>query len=423
MNQLKMHNTVLATAMFSLLSACGGGGSTTPASGSSTPSSPVSSTTSPANASGQVINSYITGATVTLDINDDGICDSSEPKTVTDATGHYQFTGQGQHLVCATGGTNTVTAQPFVGSLTAPAGATVVTPLTTIVVEQVRSKMAAPILGKAAPLDPVAIAAAQLATMAEFSLPLSAPILTTDPVALMTKTGATLADAQLERTNAAVQVLLQQVAQSIIASANLPPSSSSNGTNIAYLAAVDGLQTAIAASGALPINLTSATTTTTRQLLAATVTNAAATIKTSITMAAISPTFSSLTPANVATAIAASPLPNLVNSVAQASSTSLTTHGGAETVAVTSTQIATVMQQISSLLTDSANAGPASISALTSLVSTLVPATGTAVSQTQANTAIMNAITTVNASLPPGSTPLTIPSVPVQAPVVIPFGQ
>lgn len=418
MSRFHLKNAALAAAIISLVSACGGGGG-----GGATPtassSPPATSTTSGTDTTGQVINSYITGATVTLDVNDDGICDISEPQTTTDASGNYKFSGKGTHLVCATGGVNTVTGLQFVGMLKAPAGATVVTPLTSLIVAQVQ-KTAVPVSGKAAPLDPTAVAAAQTSIMTQLSLPASAPVLTTDPVALMTKAGATAADAKLEQTNAAVQVLLQQVTQSIIASANLPAAASTTATNEAFNGAVTGLQTALTATGTAPIDLTVATTASTGQLVNAMAIKATATVKSSTVLAAVSASFAALSPTSIAASIAASPLPDLVNSVASASTASLTTKGGAETIAASSTQVATVMQQLSPLMTVSADAGAVSVAELTNVLQTLLPNTGIAATQSNADTAIASAIAAINAALPAGSTPLPVPVVPVQPPVVIP---
>lgn len=102
MNNLSSKNMLLTAAIISTLAACGGG---TDASSPASTTTPVTSV----DTSGQVVNSYITEASVTLDLNDDGICDATEPETTTDATGHYLFSGKGAHIVCATGGTNTVT--------------------------------------------------------------------------------------------------------------------------------------------------------------------------------------------------------------------------------------------------------------------------------------------------------------------------
>lgn len=408
MNKLPLSNAALGATMALVLTACGGGGD------AGTAPAPATDT------SGQVVNSYITGATVTLDLNDDGICDTSEPQVATDATGHYSFSGKGAHLVCATGGTNTVTGLPFVGVLKAPAKATVVTPLTTLVVAQVVSALPAPAFGKAAPLDPTAVATAQTAIMTQLGLPSSAPILTTDPVALMTKAGATAADAKLEQVNASVQVLLQQVAQMIVASANASPNNNTTATNAAFAAAASGLQTALTAEGSTPVDFSKATQASTSNLINAMALKAAATAKASQTLASVSASFSAISPTNVAAAISATPLADLVNSVGTATAASLSTQGGAETDAASATQLAAVVQQTASLLGDSADAGGVSVTTLNTLISTLLPTTGIPVTQTQADAAITNAVAIINAALPAGKTPVAMPAVPVRPPVKIP---
>lgn len=408
----KPKHTLLACAVLTLVTACGGGSSTTVA---SAPTAPVATDTS-----GQVVNSYISGATVTLDLNDDGICSSNEPQTTTDSNGNYRFTATGSHLVCATGGTNTVTGLPFVGKLVAPAGAKVVTPLSTLIVAQVMSSLPAPTLGKAAPLDPGAVTAAQSKIAAQLALPAGVSVLTTDPVALMTKAGATAADAKLEQSNASVQVMLQQVANSIIGSANLPAAANATATNEAFSAAVSGLQNALNAVGTSPVDLTTANSASVNALVNAMATKATATAKASQILLAISPSFGSLSPTNVGAAIAASPVGELVRSVASASTTSLTTRGGAETVALSTTQVADLMKQVSPLLTDNADAGAASVTALTNVVSTILPANGSAVTQSAADAAITNAINIINGALPAGRPAITKPTIQVPAPVVIP---
>jgi hypothetical protein len=82
---------------------------------------------------GRVIDGYIAGATVFRDLNANRILDAGEPSVTSDATGNFTgLTGTGGVIV-SVGGTDISTGQPFTGIMTAPAGATVVTPLTTLV--------------------------------------------------------------------------------------------------------------------------------------------------------------------------------------------------------------------------------------------------------------------------------------------------
>lgn len=393
----------LMAAIAAVCSGCGGGSG--------------GSTVALADTTGQVVNSYISGATVTLDLNDDGICDATEPTTTTDASGMYRFAGKGEHLVCATGGTNTATGLPFVGRLVAPARATVVTPITTLIVKQVLSTLPAPTAGKAAPMDPALVAAAQSKIMAQLSLPASAPVLTTDPVALMNKPGASAADAKLEQTNAAVQVLLQHVGQSIVEGANLPSAATANTTNEAFEAAVEGLQTALTAVTGAPVDLSTATAASTGKLINAMATKAAATTKASKTLAAVSANFATMSPNSFGAAIAATPLADLVNAVASTNAAGL---GSAEKGALAATQIGTVIRQAAALLTDGADSGTTAQTALTNLIKTLLPTTGQAVTQGAANTAIADALAKINGALPAGKPVLTLPNFTITLPIVIP---
>ena len=68
--------TALSLATAALIAACGGGGSASPG---------------PTTISGAVIDGYITGATVCLDLNRNNVCDASEPSAVTTTNGAYSF--------------------------------------------------------------------------------------------------------------------------------------------------------------------------------------------------------------------------------------------------------------------------------------------------------------------------------------------
>lgn len=355
---------------------------------------------------GQVINSYITGATVILDINDDGICDANEPRVITDAIGAYTFKGQGTHLVCATGGTNTVTGLAFFGRLVAPAQATVVSPLTTLIVQQARSALPALMQGRAAVLDAAAVAAAQAAVMAKLNLSSSVPVLTTDPVALMNKVGATAADARLEQVNAAAQVLLQQTAQAIIASANLPANASTEAVNEAFNAAVTGFQATLAETAA--IDLGTASTEVTRKLVSDVAARASAAARNNPVLISASAQFSALSTANVAAAVSATPLADAVKAVATATAASLASRDGAERAALASTQIADAVRRVSALLTEAADAGAQSKAAIEKAIAALAPPAGRVPTQAEIEAALRDAVTNINNALPPGRTPLPL---------------
>jgi len=133
---LKFLQIFLLTA---LIAACGGGGSSS----------------NDVYLSGTVIDGYISGATVCLDVNANGKCDTGEPQTVTAADGTYKLNTQGK----STAGLNIVADIPDSakdsdddGKTLAQAGksaytmgsaadqATVITPFTTLVIGKVQSE-------------------------------------------------------------------------------------------------------------------------------------------------------------------------------------------------------------------------------------------------------------------------------------------
>lgn len=87
---------------------------------------------------GQVIDGYIVGATVFRDADGDGVLDDGEVFTVSGANGAFTLTGGSGPLVM-TGGTDVSTGEAFKGTLTAPAGSSVVTPLTALMQSMIES--------------------------------------------------------------------------------------------------------------------------------------------------------------------------------------------------------------------------------------------------------------------------------------------
>jgi hypothetical protein len=126
-NTLPLNTVGLAVAI--MLTACGGGG------GSS----------SPLTLSGAVIDGYIKGATVCLDVNANGVCDTGEPTSTTDVKGAYSInvpvgtSVSGLHLIAVvpagavdsdTPGTPIANAYKLMAPVDMPA---VISPLTTVV--------------------------------------------------------------------------------------------------------------------------------------------------------------------------------------------------------------------------------------------------------------------------------------------------
>ena len=104
-----------------LVAACGGGDPSPP------PSVPGST--------GFVVDDYLSGATVMCDTNGNGKLDTGELSVTTDSSGFFKFSPACTATIVVTGGVNIDTKLPFTGTLKAPAGSTVVTPLTTLMAE------------------------------------------------------------------------------------------------------------------------------------------------------------------------------------------------------------------------------------------------------------------------------------------------
>lgn len=140
-----------------------------------------------------VIDGYLVDAFVFRDLNANGIWDSGEVYTTTDASGAFDvnlLTGQGG-LVAGTPSAAAIaqdaglaalrpidlsTGQPFTGTLTAPDGASVVTPLTTLIDSLLRSD--------------AGLTAGQAADQVAQALGLNGDLLADDPVALAEAGGA-----------------------------------------------------------------------------------------------------------------------------------------------------------------------------------------------------------------------------------------
>nr|CAM77170.1 Hemolysin-type calcium-binding region [Magnetospirillum gryphiswaldense MSR-1] len=99
-----------------------------------TPNTPTNTT--PTTTNGRLVDGPIYNAEVFLDVDGDGAYDSGEPVTFTDANGYYTLAGAGAYqIVAKSGGIDTVTGQVIQFDMKAPAGSTIVSPLTTLVAE------------------------------------------------------------------------------------------------------------------------------------------------------------------------------------------------------------------------------------------------------------------------------------------------
>jgi hypothetical protein len=271
--------------------------------------------------SGKVINSYIYGAIVTLDSNDNGVCESTEPQVVSKIDGSYEFPGLGRHMVCSVGGYNTATNLPVVGEFRAPPGATVVTPLSTLVMARVGATTGAP--------TDLQVAAAQASLEIQLSLP--AGSLALDPVAAISS------NPKIEQTNAAVEVMLQTVASSVSAFAGvtapaagataLEKSNYTAAVNAVFANAVKAVTTSLAST---TVDLTSA---------------AGASVTDSFVQSAVVTTVD-----NVKTAVAASGGSNAtataLNSAVSGAATAMTNTSSTNAAAFVAKNVSTVVQSV-----------------------------------------------------------------------------
>ena len=83
--------------------------------------------------SGTGIDGILVNSTVCIDVNQNSACDSGEDSTLTDQNGKFTLTSTQSGPLLLVGGNDIGTGLPFTGSLKAPAGSTVITPLTSAV--------------------------------------------------------------------------------------------------------------------------------------------------------------------------------------------------------------------------------------------------------------------------------------------------
>jgi hypothetical protein len=211
--KLRLIPTAVATL---LVAACGGGGG-----GSSTVAA------NPSN--GTVVDGYLNLAKVVCDANENGVYDTGEQVTYTSANGDGKFTfnpGCAHSILGGVDGTgtNADTKLPFVGLLRAPTGATVLTPLTTLL----SSGMSAAEVVKA--LD----------------LPAGTNLLTVDPAA--TNADGSLMNAELLKKSIAVQQLLQKTTEVVNSLAKM---TGSEANQTVYTQVATALATTLKSGAAL----------------------------------------------------------------------------------------------------------------------------------------------------------------------------
>jgi len=119
MKKIVLKTSILSLAAVVALSTVGcssGGGS----------SDDVASVTT----SGVGIDGILSGSKVCIDVNANSTCDATEDSTTTNALGEFTLTSTQKGTLLLVGGSDIGTGLPFTGSLKAPAGSTVITPLT-----------------------------------------------------------------------------------------------------------------------------------------------------------------------------------------------------------------------------------------------------------------------------------------------------
>lgn len=298
---------------------------------------------------GKIIDGYVAGATVTLDTNDNRICEATEPKSPSDTAGNFSFdTALGSHMVCSVGGTDLSTGNAFVGELKAPAGATAVTPLTNLIVASIPAGTA---------LTAANVAAAQTTIVTQLGLTAGTNLLTADPVAL-----ANAGSPALLQTTTAVQQLVQQT------TAALSTATGTTATTATTNAIFQSVANAVAAQLAVvvaPVNLASATSanTFTSSVVTASVTSLQTTPVAGVTATA-------LNAANTAAVISSS-VATTVQSIASAPSVAAI--NTASTTAVTTGQA-----EIQKTVT----ANAATTTSTTAGMTNVVPVAGTSVNGT-----------------------------------------
>ena len=157
-----------------LVTACGGGGASSPA---------VSGT------SGFAVDGYLSAATVVCDSNGDGTASFGETSVTTDSSGFFKFSPSCAAGIVVIGGTSVDTGLQFAGKLKAPAGSTVVTPLTTLLAEGMTVDQLNPALG----------------------LPAGTDLKNVDPA--RTDGGGTLINGDLMKKTQALQQLIQKMTE------------------------------------------------------------------------------------------------------------------------------------------------------------------------------------------------------------------
>jgi hypothetical protein len=188
--------------------------------------------------SGVVADGYLAGATVFADLNRNRALDAGEGFTLTDSNGAFSLDfGDVVAPLVSIGGTDISTGLPFTGSLLAPAGASVINPLTTLVAAVMNAEF-----GVDAPADVGILRTARDAANARVVAGLGLPavdLTVVDPLSPQVEPVAALA----------IQKVAASIGNMIVVARSL---------NVDAGAAMRNLADAVvAASAAAPVNLAS----------------------------------------------------------------------------------------------------------------------------------------------------------------------
>jgi len=167
------------------------------------------------------VDGYLAGATVFADANGNGTRDAGEAYVITDAFGAFELKANGAPLVMV-GGYDIATGLAFQGKLTAQAGSTVITPLTTLMAEFGKAGVPNPTATLASALglmgvsdfgqlDPIAAATNSIAAFAR-----SSQVLNTVTMVANLITGANPGLGMEQATAAAFAVLASQAADGVL---------------------------------------------------------------------------------------------------------------------------------------------------------------------------------------------------------------
>lgn len=195
---------------------------------------------------GIVADGYVRGAQIYIDANGNGVAEAGErlEGVVTDANGNFFLPDTVNGPILAVGGVNIDTGVPNTMVMKAPAGSTMVTPLTTLVQTYIEQNG-----GTAASANAAVVSALGL------TLPAGQTLATYDPLAVLASNGS-------DATALAVQKSAAQVA-TVVQAAAASPAAGTSATTVAHNVIanlVNQVETAVASSSHVDLTSTSTLT-------------------------------------------------------------------------------------------------------------------------------------------------------------------